>query len=116
MQGIIYEESSIWLFLLVTVAMGGWAAWRTGKALAKTWKPSWILLPYILLLGAGVRFIHFAMFEGSLFALRFYLADTIILLLAAYLGWRHERTAAMARQYAFAFEKASPLTWRRKGG
>ncbi|WP_150287611.1 DUF6867 family protein [Rhabdaerophilum calidifontis] len=116
MQGILYEEQSIWLFLLVTVAMGGWAAWRTGKALAKTWKPSWMLVPAALLLGLAVRFIHFAMFEGTLLAPRFYLADTVILLAAAWLGWRRERTEAMARQYAFCFEKASPLSWRRKAG
>ena len=30
MQGILYEEPSIWLFLLITVIMGGWAAWMTG--------------------------------------------------------------------------------------
>jgi hypothetical protein len=115
MQGILYEESSVWLFLLVTVAMGGWAAWRTGKALAKLWRPSWMLIPYMMLLGGAVRFIHFAMFEGTLFSLRYYLVDTLVILIAAWLGWRHERTAAMARQYAFAFEKATSLTWRRKG-
>jgi small-conductance mechanosensitive channel len=115
MQGILYEESSVWLFLLVTVAMGGWAAWRTGKATARMWKPSWMLVPYMLLLGMAVRFIHFAMFEGTLFSLRYYLVDTAVILVFAWLGWRYERTVAMARQYAFAFEKASALSWRRKG-
>lgn len=114
MHGILYEEESIWLFLLVTVAMGGWAAWRTGKALAKSWKPSWTLVPSMLLLGMAVRFIHFAMFEGTPFTLHYYAVDTLLITVAAYLGWRHERTSAMARQYAFSFEKASPFTWRRK--
>ncbi len=41
MQGILYEEQSIWLFLLVTVCMGGWAAWMTGRAVAITWRPFW---------------------------------------------------------------------------
>ena len=116
MQGILYEEPSFWLFALVTVAMGGWAAWRTGMAIAKTWKPVLLLIPYMLLLGAAVRFIHFAMFEGTLFSLRYYIVDTIVVLVAAYLGWRHERAEGMSRQYAFAFEKSSFLSWRRKQG
>jgi NO-binding membrane sensor protein with MHYT domain len=116
MQGILYEEPSFWLFALITVAMGGWAAWRTGMALAKTWKPAWMLIPSALLLGMAVRFIHFAMFDGTLFSLRYYLVDTAVLVLACWLGWRHERAGSMARQYAFAFEKSSFLSWRRKAG
>ncbi|MCA0399692.1 MAG: hypothetical protein LCH38_02620 [Proteobacteria bacterium] len=115
MQGILYEEQSIWLFLLVTVMMGGWAAWRTGRALAKTWKPAWMLVPYMLLLGGAVRFIHFALFEGTLLSGRYYLVDTLLITLCAYLGWRSQRAEAMARQYDFAFEKASLFSWRRKG-
>ena len=34
MQGILYEEPSVWLFLLVTLVMGGGAAWMTGRAMA----------------------------------------------------------------------------------
>ena len=57
MQGILYEEPSIWLFLLVTVIMGGWAAWMTGRAIAITWRPFWNLLLYLLILGAA-RAVH----------------------------------------------------------
>ncbi len=114
MQGILYEEPSVWLFLLVTVIMGGWAAWRAGNAIAKAWKPSWTLIPYMLMLGLAVRFIHFALFEATLLSLHYYLVDTAVITVFAWLGWRHERTNAMARQYAFAFEKAGLFTWRRK--
>jgi hypothetical protein len=116
MQGILYEESSVWLFLLVTVIMGGWAAWRSGKAVAKTWKPMLILIPYMMILGLAVRFIHFALFEGTLLSMRFYLVDAIVVFIFAYLGWRHERAGAMARQYAFAFDRSSMFGWRRKVG
>lgn len=116
LQGILYEEPSIWLFLLITAAMGGWAAWRTGIAVAKTWKPIWILVPYMLLLGAAVRFIHFAMFDGTLLSLHYYIVDTTLISVAAYIGWRHERANQMARQYGFAFEKNSFISWRRKAG
>jgi hypothetical protein len=91
LQGILYEEPSIWLFLLITAAMGGWAAWRTGIAVAKTWKPIWILVPYMLLLGAAVRFIHFAMFHGTLLSPRYYIVDTILISVAAYIGWRRQK-------------------------
>lgn len=114
MQGILYEEQSVWLFLLVTVIMGGWAAWRAGKAIAGSWKPSWSLIPYMMILGLAVRFIHFALFEGTLLSPRYYVVDTLVITLCAWLGWRNERANAMARQYAFAFEKAGPFTWRRK--
>ena len=116
MQGLLYEEGSVWLFLLVTVVMGGWAAWRSGKALAKAWKPAWTLLPYMLILGAAVRFIHFALFHGTLLAPQYYLVDTLVISAFATLGWLNERANAMARQYAFAFEKSSPFSWRRKAG
>ncbi len=65
MQGILYEEPTIWLFLLVTVIMGGWRAWLTGRAIAidlAAALASWSF--YMLVLGLAVRFIHFALFEA----------------------------------------------------
>lgn len=114
MQGILYEEPSFWLFALVSVAMGGWAAWRSGIGVAKTWKRRIILIPYMLVLAGAVRFIHFALFEGTLLSLQYYLVDFTVVLIAAFLGWRAERASAMARQYAFAFERSSMFGWRRK--
>ncbi|OYU50567.1 MAG: hypothetical protein CFE31_03190 [Rhizobiales bacterium PAR1] len=114
MQGILYEEPSIWLFLLVTVIMGGWAAWRAGKAVAGSWKPAWTLVPYMMILGLAVRFIHFALFEGTLLTLQYYVVDATVITISALLGWRNQRANSMARQYAFAFEKTGPFSWRRK--
>jgi hypothetical protein len=34
------KKTTVWLFLLVTVVMGGWLAWMTGRAMALTWKPT----------------------------------------------------------------------------
>jgi hypothetical protein len=114
MQGILYEEPSIWLFLLVTVIVGGWAAWRAGKAVAGAWKPAWTLVPYMMILGLAVRFIHFALFEGTLLTVQYYIVDVAVITACALLGWRHERAGAMARQYAFAFERTGSFGWRRK--
>lgn len=115
MQGILYEEPTVWLFLLVTVIMGGAAAWQTGRAVASVWKPIWQLAFYILLLGWAVRFIHFALFEGTFLSPHYYLVDTLILLIFAVAGWRVARSKQMARQYEWLFSTASPGVWQRKG-
>jgi hypothetical protein len=114
MQGILYEEPSAWLFVLVTVVLGGAAAWQMGRSVALTWRQFSILFAYTALLCCGVRFIHFAMFEGTLLSLRFYAVDYVVLFAAAWLGWRMQRTAQMKTQYSFAYESSSPVSWRRK--
>ena len=79
MQGILYEEPSFGLFVLITCIIGGWAAWMTGRACAQTWRPYGIFLLYLLPLTAMVRFIHYAMFEGTLLSLHYYLVDLVVL-------------------------------------
>ena len=37
----IYEEGSFGVFLLVTVILGGGAAFLAGRAIAETWRPWW---------------------------------------------------------------------------
>ncbi|HRK24675.1 MAG TPA: hypothetical protein PLQ11_06950 [Beijerinckiaceae bacterium] len=115
MQGILYEESSAWLFVLVTVVMGGAAAWQTGRAIASVWKPQLLLIGYMLLLGAAVRFTHFALFEGTLLSLRFYIVDTVIVTAIALIGWRIARSQQMLRQYDWLYEANGPGRWKRKG-
>lgn len=112
MQGILYEEPSFWLFGLVTVLMGGWAAWMTGRAMAITWKSFWVLLVYLLILAAAVRFIHFALFQGTLLTLHYYLVDAAVLLIVGSLGFRYYRARQMSTQYRWLYERTGPLTWR----
>ena len=114
MQGILYEEANFLQFAFITVILGGWAAWMTGKACAETWRGVPTLLGYLLLLGAGVRFIHHALFEGTMFSAQFYVVATAILLLFGFLGFRYTRTLQMVRQYHWLYEKVSPLSWREK--
>jgi uncharacterized membrane protein len=115
MQGILYEEPSIWLFLLVTVIMGGWAAWMTGRAMALTWQPYGVLAAYLLILAGAVRFIHFALFEGTLLSLHYYVVDAIVVLLIGSLGFRYIRTRQMTTQYRWLYERTGPFSWRSKG-
>ena len=88
-------------FLLVTVVLGGGAAWQTGRAIAQTWRPWWQGIFYMFILGAAVRFIHFALFDGTLLSLPGYAIDTAVAIGCAALGFRTARARQMARQYGF---------------
>jgi len=115
MQGILYEEGSVFQWAFITIVLGGGAAWMTGKACAETWRSQTVLFFYLLALGAAVRFIHFALFEGTLLSPRFYLVDTVLLLVFGFLGFRFSRTRQMVTQYHWLYEKTSPLSWRDRG-
>jgi hypothetical protein len=115
MQGILYEEPSIWQFFFVTCLLGGWAAWMTGRACAQTWRPILALVFYLLLLGISVRFIHHALFDGTMFSLQYYIVDTIVLLIIGIFGYQYTRTNQMVTQYHWLYERASILSWRPKG-
>ena len=114
MQGILYEEASIWQFFFVTCLLGGWAAWMTGRASAQTWRPLSSLVVFLLLLGIGVRFIHHALFDGTMFTAQYYVVDTIVLMIIGLLGYRYTRTNQMVTQYHWLYERASMLSWRAK--
>lgn len=114
MQGILYEEPSVWLFLLVTLVMGGGAAWMTGRAMALTWAPVWQSIIYFFLLAAAVRFIHFALFHGTLLSLHYYLVDALFVIVIGLAGFRFKRTQQMTTQYSWLYTRTGPFTWRNK--
>ena len=81
-------ENGLWVFILVTVLMGGLAAYASGKAIAQTWRPFWHVPLYMLAIAAAVRFFHFALFEEPLLSLTSYVVDFAIAFVAASLGYR----------------------------
>lgn len=118
-------EKSYPAFLLVTLFLGGGAAFLTGRALARSWKTFGRVLVYMLLLGLAVRFLHWGLFmdatyeswralQGSLFSLHYYITDTLVLIAFAALGYRLERARQMSSQYGWLYERTSPLTWRKR--
>jgi hypothetical protein len=109
------SDNVLWTFLLVTVAMGGSAAYLSGKAIAQTWRPYWHVPLYMLLLGAAVRFCHYALFHEPLLAANSYAVDVLVALLAASLGYRLVRARQMTGQYGWLFRRSGPLGWRRRG-
>ncbi len=113
MQGILYE-GSFGVFLLVTVVLGGGAAALAGRAIARTWRPWWQIVAYMLILGAVVRFFHYALFAGTLLSPHYYLVDFAVCLAAALAGFRGARRAQMVNQYRWINEPAGPLRWRRR--
>lgn len=107
-------EVSLGAFLLVTLFVGGGAAWMSGRGIALTWRPMSQILVYMVLLSAAVRFLHFSLFEGTLLSLHYYLVDFVILLAICWLGHRHTRAEQMARQYHWLYEKVGPFNWRER--
>jgi hypothetical protein len=110
----LYEEGSFGVFLLVTVGMGGGAAWMSGRAIAGTWRPWWHIVAYMLILGAAVRFFHFALFDGTLISLHYYLVDCAVCMLLGFLGFRVTRAAQMTTQYGFRNVRAGFLARARR--
>ncbi len=114
LQGFLHEEGSFSIFLLVTIILGGGAAALAGRAIAVTWRPRWQVALYMLILGGAVRFIHFALFGGTLVSIHYYAVDTAICTAFGLLGFRVARAAQMVRQYRWINRAAGPLRWRRK--
>src|ERR1700676_3193868 len=111
----LYATASLTQILFCTGLIGGGAAWLCGRAIAQTWRPFWSVVVYMAMLGAAVRFVHFALFEGTLLSPASYLADTLYLIIMGSLAWRMTRAAQMATQYYWLYERTGPLTWRSRG-
>ena len=110
----LYGNESLLQVLLVSVVLGGGAAALAGRAIAHTWRPVWYVVAAMLLLGAAVRFVHFALFEGDLLSWLSYVEDTAFLILVGAISWRVTRTGQMVRQYGWIYERTSPVTWRKR--
>lgn len=109
-MGIAWENSFA-AFVTLTLVLGGAGAWMTGRAVARGWRPLSRALLYMVLLGLALRFFHYALANGSLLSLQFYLVDTAVLALTAALSWRLTRTFQMVTQYPWHYRRTSPFTW-----
>ncbi len=118
MGGLLYPDSpgAIWVFLFMTIVLGGAAAWATGRALAKTWRPYGQVLIYMIPLAAAIIFLHHARFGEILFTLHYYVVTYIIVAVAASIGFRRMRVQQMLMQYSFAMGPAGPFGWQAKNG
>jgi hypothetical protein len=110
------SDDGLRVFLALTVIIGGGAAFLAGRGLARSWKPFWRVFFYMALLAAAVRFFHYALFDGKLLSLYYYLVAYAVLLAAASLGYRTMRTTQMVTQYRWLYERTGPFTWRDRHG
>jgi hypothetical protein len=116
MGGILYPDrpGAVWVFLTMTLILGGLAAWATGRALAKTWRPYGQVLIYMVPIAAAVMFLHHALFGEALLSLYYYLVTYVIAAILASIGFRRMRVQQMLTQYSFAFAQAGPFGWQPK--
>src|SRR4029453_3949364 len=111
---LLSDEHSLGIFLLVSVFMGGGAAWLAGRAIAAAWRPGWPLALYMLPLSLAVRFLHFALFEGKFLSLHYYLVDYAVCLAFGLLGFPPTRVAQMVTRYKWINERAGLFRWPRR--
>jgi hypothetical protein len=114
MMGEFYRGEGAFEIFFVTGILGGAAAWATGSAIAETWRPYRQLVAYMLLLGAAVRFTHFALFNAALLSAPSYLADMLYLLIVGSVAYRLTRARRMVSQYRWLYERAGAFGWRER--
>jgi hypothetical protein len=87
------------VFIGVTLILGGLASFAAGRAVAKNWKPLWLLPLYGLPLAFALRFLCWSLFGEPL--------DAPVAALIAYgwslfaqgVAWRVTHNALVRRQY-----------------
>jgi hypothetical protein len=111
----LYANQNATHFALVTLVLGGGAAWLSGRAIARAWGAPWQVVVAAVLLGAAVRFIYFALLQGTLLSPISYIVDTLILLIAGMVAWRATWASQMLRQYPWLYVRTGLLSWREIG-
>lgn len=113
MTGVLWEVGPV-PFVLVTIVLGGGAAYLTGRAVALTWRTWAQLGGYLVVLTFAVRFIHYALFSGTLMSAHYALIDVVLLGALAALGQRVTRRRQMLSQYGWLYAPGSLLSWTRR--
>lgn len=108
---ITLPDTVLAAFISLDVVLGGSAAWMTGRVLASEWRSAWLVVIYMALLAAAVRFMHFAVGGGKLLSAPGIMMDFAVLVTLALLSFRVTRAAQMARQYPWRYRRTSPITW-----
>jgi hypothetical protein len=113
MSGLLYtaDDGGLLHFVLITLVIGGVLAWQAGRAIAGTWQ-SFILVPlYMVVLAAGVRFLHYALVGEDLLDPHYYIVALVVTCLASAYGYRSRRAEQMSTQYSWIYRRSGPLGW-----
>lgn len=111
-----FYENGLWSFVFLTVLLGGAAAFMSGRSIAKAWKSPRLLAFYCFLLACAVRFLHYALFDGTLLSTKGLLIDLVVMLAAGFLGYRLTRVGQMVTQYRWLYRRAGFFWWRERAG
>ena len=112
MQALIGTSWAVFVGLTLVI-MGG-AAFLTGQAVARTWRPVWQVVLYGVLLGLTDRFLTWGLFAGELLSLSGLLIDAAVLILIGLFAYRITHVATVVSQYPWLYQRTGPLTYRRK--
>jgi hypothetical protein len=112
-NGLLWEVT-FWEFFWITIVLAGGAAYLTGRAVARSWSSGIQLAVYMIMLTAACRFIHFALFHGTLLSIQYYIVDLIVLLVFAFIGRQVTRAKQMTTQYSFDYKRSGAAGWARK--
>jgi hypothetical protein len=105
-------EVNIWDFLIITWMIAGWAGWMSGRAIAGTWRPHWHVVLYMVPFSFVVRWVHFALFKGTLLSLQYLVVDFAVIMAIATLGYRIVRAKQMTSQYRWLYMSDGPFAWK----
>lgn len=111
---------SLPIFLGVTVALMGAAAFLTGQAVGATWRPRWQAAIYCLLLAVSGRFLSLSLFYGDPFFqplnwIYGALVDAVVLIPIGLFAYAVTRASWMTRQYPWLYERTGLFAYREKG-
>jgi hypothetical protein len=98
-------EISLADFIIVTCLLGGGAAWMSGRAIALTWRPFIYVLLSMVLFAGFIRWVHYALFDGTLLSWHYYCVDLAVVLAIATCGYCACRSRQMITQYAWLYKK-----------
>jgi hypothetical protein len=112
-MGVLWQTNFA-IFLLVTIILAGGAGFMAGRSAAMTWRSPGLVVAYSVGLACASRFIHMALFGGTLITVHYWLVDFAVILVFGLFGFRITRVGQMTRQYSWLYERSGPLTWRAK--
>ena len=104
--------STLPVFLGLTVLLIGGAAWLSGQALARNWRPWWQMVLYGMLLGLADRFLSWGLFGGVLLSPGGYVVDSAVIVAIGLVAYRLTLAGRMAAQYPWLYRRTGPFTWR----
>ena len=104
-------EGSPWIFIILTLIIGGGCATMSGRALAVGWRSPLIAYLYGLLLASAVRFLHFGLLRGTLLSPYYFAIDAAVLMLLAIAAYRYTRASQMTAQYPWLYRRLGPFGW-----